>query len=236
MARLPDLEQFCARHGDQDVLGGANHRVPPLDGRAWSGASIRSRAQTLRTAFGDFKAYLFDSVVDPLPHLVLDRRVAWGELGPSGEHGQLVPRLDDRPTLVRMHRRHLLGDVFDDLDSTPSGASGEALRSAMRAIRPKVVARSCALRPSLMPTGRSTDIETRLQTLQTRRADQDSPDLHGLAAQNAVPMLQREFGIGGQILRGLGLRKLRLLTNHPRAMPGLDAFGIEIVEHVPLSK
>lgn len=47
-----------------------------------------------------------------------------------------------------------------------------------------------------------------------------------------VPMHLREFGIGGQILRGLGLSRLRLLSNHPKALPGLDAFGLEIVEHV----
>jgi 3,4-dihydroxy 2-butanone 4-phosphate synthase/GTP cyclohydrolase II len=232
MARLPDLEQFCARHSIKMCsvaqiieyrLGRESlvRRLDPIEG------------QLLRTAFGDFKAYLFDSVVDPLPHLVLTKGGV-GELGPSGEHGQLVPRLDDRPTLVRMHRRHLLGDVFDDLDSTPSGASGEVLRGAMRAIEKEGRGAVVYLRPSLAPQGRTTDLETRLQTLLTRRSDQDTPDLHGLAAQNAVPMLQREFGIGGQILRGLGLRKLRLLTNHPRAMPGLDAFGIEIVEHVPI--
>jgi 3,4-dihydroxy 2-butanone 4-phosphate synthase/GTP cyclohydrolase II len=232
MARVPDLEQFCTRHSIKMCsvaqiieyrLGRESlvRRLDPIEG------------QLLRTAFGDFKAYLFDSVVDPLPHLVLTKGGV-GELGPSGEHGQLVPRLDERPTLVRMHRRHLLGDVFDDLDSTPSGASGEVLRGAMRAIEKEGRGAVVYLRPSLVPTGRTTDLETRLQTLLTRRPDQDTPDLHGLAAQNAVPMLQREFGIGGQILRGLGLRNLRLLTNHPRAMPGLDAFGIEILEHVPI--
>ncbi len=45
-------------------------------------------------------------------------------------------------------------------------------------------------------------------------------------------MSQRDFGVGGQILRQLGLSKLRLLTNHKRDLPGLDAFGLHIVEHV----
>ena len=47
-------------------------------------------------------------------------------------------------------------------------------------------------------------------------------------------MHQKDFGVGVQILRDLGLSRVRLLTNHPRAMPGLEAFGLEIVEHVRL--
>jgi 3,4-dihydroxy 2-butanone 4-phosphate synthase/GTP cyclohydrolase II len=47
-------------------------------------------------------------------------------------------------------------------------------------------------------------------------------------------MDQREFGIGGQILRDLGLRRLRVLSDHPKAMPGLNGFGLEIVEQVPI--
>jgi 3,4-dihydroxy 2-butanone 4-phosphate synthase/GTP cyclohydrolase II len=49
-----------------------------------------------------------------------------------------------------------------------------------------------------------------------------------------MPIAQREFGIGGQILRELGLSRLRLLTNQKKDLPGLDAFGLEIVEHVAL--
>jgi 3,4-dihydroxy 2-butanone 4-phosphate synthase/GTP cyclohydrolase II len=47
-----------------------------------------------------------------------------------------------------------------------------------------------------------------------------------------MPMHNREYGVGSQILRDLGLSKLRLLTNHPKAMPGLEAFGLEVVEQV----
>jgi 3,4-dihydroxy 2-butanone 4-phosphate synthase/GTP cyclohydrolase II len=47
-------------------------------------------------------------------------------------------------------------------------------------------------------------------------------------------MTQREFGIGGQILRNLGIRQIRLLSDHPRSLPGLPGFGLEIVERVPI--
>jgi 3,4-dihydroxy 2-butanone 4-phosphate synthase/GTP cyclohydrolase II len=66
--------------------------------------------------------------------------------------------------------------------------------------------------------------------------EDDAPDLQSVrgVGARAVPMDRREFGIGGQILRELGLSRLRLLTNHRKELPGLEAFGLEIVEHVAL--
>jgi GTP cyclohydrolase II len=81
-------------------------------------------------------------------------------------------------------------------------------------------------------------LQQRLTTIRRSAAprDADAHDLTdpaGVGAQ-AVPMHHREFGIGGQILRALGLSRLRLLTNRPKEMPGLEAFGLEIAEHVAL--
>jgi 3,4-dihydroxy 2-butanone 4-phosphate synthase/GTP cyclohydrolase II len=58
-------------------------------------------------------------------------------------------------------------------------------------------------------------------------------DARGIAG-SAVPVAQRDFGVGSQILRDLGIARLRLLTNQAKALPGLEAFGIEIVERVAL--
>ncbi|GJQ30774.1 MAG: riboflavin biosynthesis protein RibBA [Phycisphaerae bacterium] len=222
MARLPDLEAFCARHGIRigSVAQIIEHRLAreslvrrlePTEGRP------------LRTSEGTFTAHLFESKVDPLPHLVLT-------VGDVGQPGVESPH----PTLVRMHRRHLLGDVFDDLDSSSDGPTGNVLRAAMRAIQREGRGALVYLRTSHTTPGPSADLETSLQTIRGTRHDVDRPDLTGLAGQNAIPMPQREFGIGGQILRALGLRKLRLLTNSSRSMPGLEAFGLEIVERVPV--
>ncbi|MEY4183569.1 MAG: hypothetical protein RLZZ217_2195 [Planctomycetota bacterium] len=65
----------------------------------------------------------------------------------------------------------------------------------------------------------------------------NSPDLTrpGGIGGKAQPMSEREYGIGGQILRDLGLSRLRLLTDHPRALPGLHGFGLEIVGHQALA-
>jgi 3,4-dihydroxy 2-butanone 4-phosphate synthase/GTP cyclohydrolase II len=85
------------------------------------------------------------------------------------------------------------------------------------------------------PTETRTDLEGQLQTIRsTSSGDADAPKLTTQDGDAAMPMAQREFGIGVQVLRALGLSRLRLLTNQHREMPGLDAFGLEIVERVPI--
>jgi 3,4-dihydroxy 2-butanone 4-phosphate synthase/GTP cyclohydrolase II len=202
-------------------------RIAPLSGR------------TVRTEFGEFNALAFESVVDALPHLVLTA----GGVGQLDAHGSVIPT--PRPTLVRMHRRHLLGDVFGDLESSESGSTGDVLRASMREISRERHGAIVYLRtagtaqPGSSPDGRSEqiDLEGQLQTMRLSLApDTDTPTLTDRDGLNAMPMTQREFGIGGQLLRSLGLCKLRLLTNHNRDMPGLDAFGLEIVERVALRR
>lgn len=109
MARVPDLERFCAEHGLKmcSVAQIIEHRVARE-------SLVRRVGPTrpVRTALGTFNAMLFESLVDPLPHLAL----TVGEIGATGPGGALQI---DEPVLVRMHRRHLMGDVFGDLDSSP---------------------------------------------------------------------------------------------------------------------
>jgi 3,4-dihydroxy 2-butanone 4-phosphate synthase/GTP cyclohydrolase II len=89
----------------------------------------------------------------------------------------------------------------------------------------------------LRPEGSGEDFFARLQQIRRPADDVNTPDLtrtEGVGTR-AQPMDSREFGVGGQILRDLGLSRLRVLTNHPRkAMPGLHGFGLEIVEQVAL--
>lgn len=228
MARLPDLERLCAHHGlkmcsvaqiiehrlARETLV---HRLEPVEG-----TPVRAEA-------GEFNLIAFESVVDPLPHVAL----TVGGVGGVDAAGRAIPR--DEPTLVRMHRRNLLGDVFADIDSSPEGATRRTLDAALRALQREGAGALVYLRTEEMGEA----LRHRLQ--QIRRpapgeADPDRPDLtspHGPGA-SAAPMPHREFGIGGQILRELGLSKLRLLTNHPKDRPGLSAFGLEVVEHTPL--
>jgi 3,4-dihydroxy 2-butanone 4-phosphate synthase / GTP cyclohydrolase II len=141
-----------------------------------------------------------------------------GALGPAG------PLPIDEPVLVRMHRRHLLGDVFGDLDSSPGGPTGDTLRAAMAMIQREQRGAVVYLRTSGPGGSELGDLEGRLQTIRGHAHDADDPS----------PMTQRDFGIGGQILRALGISRLRLISNSRRALPGLEAFGLHIDEHVPV--
>ncbi|TVS04344.1 MAG: 3,4-dihydroxy-2-butanone-4-phosphate synthase [Phycisphaerales bacterium] len=226
MARVPDLEKFCARHKIKmcSVAQIIEHRlaresmvrrIDPVEGAP------------LRTREGEFRLIGYESVVDPLPHIAL---VA-GEVGLQDASRR--PVVIERPTLVRMHRRNLLGDIFGDLDSSPDGPTGEVLKAAMRMIQRDGSGAIVYLRPE----GEGTSLRDRLQAIKRPdRRGADAPDLTdpgGLGAA-ALPMHLREFGIGGQILRDLGLTNLRLISNRAKDFPGIEAFGLKICETVPV--
>ncbi len=221
MARVPDLEKFCALH-KMKMCSVAQIIEYRLRRESLVKRAEPRSGRTLRTAFGDFTARVYESVVDPLPHLVL----TCGDVGRS-------PTPDTRPTLVRMHRRHLLGDVFGDIDSSPAGATSGVLHASMRMIQQEGRGAIVYLRTTGDTTGGAdvTDLEGRLQTARgAAPRDINSPDLDTPAAAGAGTL--REIGVGGQILRDLGLTKLRLITASNRQLPGLDAYGLEVVERV----
>jgi 3,4-dihydroxy 2-butanone 4-phosphate synthase/GTP cyclohydrolase II len=217
MARVPDLVEFCKRHTLKmcSVAQIIEHRlrreslvrrVGPEEGRI------------VRTRHGEFTAYLYESVVDALPHLVL----TVGGVGRVDDAGM------ELPTLVRMHRRHLLGDVFGDLDSSPEGPTCDRLQQAMRTIQG--AGRGAIVYLRTQGEGGASDLEGQLQSPRPVGGARSS-----VGEGNSIPEAMRDFGVGGQILRNLGLTRLRLLTNRATSFPGLEAFGLEIVERVPLS-
>ncbi|MCA9312457.1 MAG: 3,4-dihydroxy-2-butanone-4-phosphate synthase, partial [Phycisphaerales bacterium] len=226
MARRDDLVHICREHGlkmcsvEQLIAYRLQRerlvrRIDPVHGTI------------LRTDLGEFRLFAIESVVDPLPHLVL----TVGDVGCLDDAGRVIE--SDEPTLVRMHRRDLLGDIFGDLDASPDGPTRRDLRAAMRMIQEEGRGAVVYLRPS----GHGDAFSHKLTALRlTFDPESDRPDLHSEQGHGAaaVPMHQRDFGIGGQILRELGLSRLRLLTNRKKDLPGLEAFGLEIVEHVAL--
>ncbi|MBL8764119.1 MAG: 3,4-dihydroxy-2-butanone-4-phosphate synthase [Phycisphaerae bacterium] len=215
MARLPDLADLCRAHGLKmcSVRQIIEHRlakhaiVERLEPRG---------GQTLRTAEGEFNLIAFRSVVDPLPHLAL----TVGGVGGLGPDGRLIETTE--PTLVRVHRRDLLGDIFEDLDASPSGPTGRLLRASMRAIQRSGRGAVVYLRP----TGGADSLSGRLSR-PFGGVGEDTPC-------ESVPASTLEYGVGSQILRELGLTRLRLLTNSTVEYPQLAAFGLQIVERVPI--
>jgi 3,4-dihydroxy 2-butanone 4-phosphate synthase/GTP cyclohydrolase II len=224
MARVPELEQLCATHNlkmcsvEQIIehrLARETliHRLPPEDGTR------------IDTAYGAFNLIAFQSVIDPLPHLAL----TVGDVGRFDPSIGCTPEIDE-PVLVRVHRRDLLGDIFDEL----TNRSGEQLRQSLKIIQQAGRGALIYVRPE----GIGDDLRSRLQRIHRPGGNDDvnTPDLTRAdgPAGRAMPMEGREIGIGGQILRDLGLRRLRILSNHPRTYPGLHGFGLEIVEQVPI--
>jgi 3,4-dihydroxy 2-butanone 4-phosphate synthase/GTP cyclohydrolase II len=226
MARLPDLEKLCKQHGLKmcSVHQIIQHRL--------ARESLVKRMEPLagtpiETKLGRFNLIAFESLVDPVPHVAL----TVGGVGALGPDGRVIE--SDEPTLVRMHRRNLLGDIFEQTGA--EGSSAAVLHGSMAAVQKAGLGVVVYLRQE----GMGDTLEQRLQTI--RRAAHDSgadipdlvrPDGHtkGLALE------ERQLGIGSQILRQLGLRNLRLLTNHAAELPGLDAFKLRIVERVAIPR
>lgn len=272
MARVPDLEKFCAEYNLKMCSV-----AQVIDYRLQRESLVRRMepvaGRQIRTPHGVFNALMFESLVDPLPHLVLtcggvgelpavagagESSVGTSRAGGGGAfpiaHASMP---NDTPTLVRMHRRNMLGDIFDDLDSVEAAASGGAgsgsggggefestgavLRASLKMIaregRGAVVylrtnfagASGAGIADDAVTSGFG-DAERRLQTLRGLRGS--APAAEADLPQVALPPAMRDFGIGGQILRNLGLTKLRLITTSNRSLPGLDAYGLEIVERL----
>jgi 3,4-dihydroxy 2-butanone 4-phosphate synthase/GTP cyclohydrolase II len=224
MARVPDLERLCKKHNLKmcSVAQVIQHR---LERETLVTRAEPEQGVEIETDFGPFRLFAYESVVDALPHVVLTVGDV-GRLGPDGE-----PIETDEPTLVRMHRRRLLGDIFGDTTSSSEGSTRKALEASMRALQRAGRGALIYLRPE----GAGEGLDERLLAIRRPSRPADAPpDLTEPEGEHAPSGQLREFGVGGQILRDLGLRRLRLLTNHPRALPGLEGFDLEIVEHVPL--
>lgn len=228
MARMPDLEILAKKHGIKigTVAQIIEHRVA----RESLVRRIEPVAGTpIRTEFGPFNLIAFRTLVDPLPHVAM----TVGGVGALDAHGRV--RESDTPTLVRMHRRHLLGDVFKDLDASPDGPTADALHQSMRMIQAAGAGAIVYLRPEGSPDqvpGTSGALEQRLQTIATTGRESAATEQSPIAGISG-PM--RDYGIGVQILRELGLKNLRVISNHRRELPGLEAFGLRVAEFVPLT-
>jgi len=160
------------------------------------------------TAYGEFRMIVFESEINGDSHIAMVK----GDV----EH-------TDDPVLVRMHAHCLVGDVFG---ATWCGCR-DAIDGAMRRIADE--GRGALIYLHQTSKGYSVEKLGDKLTLQFHH-EQRLPTL-----PESQRRTQREIGIGAQILSDLNLKRIRLLTNHPRKVAGLEGFGIEIVEQVPVS-
>jgi 3,4-dihydroxy 2-butanone 4-phosphate synthase/GTP cyclohydrolase II len=203
MARMPDLEEFAARHQLQ-ILTIADLIAYRLQTERQVEIVRESEILLDRTGTS-WRAVVFEARLDQRQILACVK----GDISGDG------------PLLCRMHSGSTLGDVF----SSPSADGRRNLDEAIDAIERE--GRGVVV--YLPPRG---DMSAELATLMARDSGGGPPSAPPSTRPHSGTL--REYGLGAQVLRALGVRQLRLLTNSPRKIAGIEGYGLELVESVPL--
>jgi 3,4-dihydroxy 2-butanone 4-phosphate synthase/GTP cyclohydrolase II len=204
MARLPQLEQFAAHHGLRIITVADVIRY-----RLRTERYVRRVAETsFPTAHGTFRMIVYESDVDQGTHIALVLGDVTG----------------DEPVLLRVHSHCLLGDVFGSRNCQCHvlvHGSLEAIGREGRGVLVYLHQSGMGFHIEKLPSG-----EARIVSHPRPVPKEDAPAFERV--------IQHESGIGAQILSDLQLKSVRLLTNHPRKVVALEAYGIKIAEHVPI--
>ena len=203
MARLPDLVEFCAEH---DLLLISIAQL--IKYRRQNEKLIRRVSEArIPTKWGDFQAYVYESLLDDEQHVAIVKGAVQGE----------------SEVLVRVHSECLTGDVFGSLRCD----CGVQLDSAMELIASEGLGVVVYLRGH---EGRGIGLGHKLRAYSLQDEGHDTVDAN---VALGLPVDSREYGIGAQILNDLGITTMRLITNNPSKYGGLEGFGLDIVERVP---
>jgi 3,4-dihydroxy 2-butanone 4-phosphate synthase/GTP cyclohydrolase II len=207
MARAPQLEKFCRQHNLKLISVAELIRY-----RLRTEKFIRRKAEgVLRTEFGEFRTIAYTSNIDD-----------------AEMHVALVRGDVTKPEVVsvRMHSRCVFGDVF--------GSTECECRNLIRSSLERIAREGAGVLVYLHQSGPGVLILKPEEEDQPRRLVSHGRSFMHYTTPDGQRLLQYESGIGAQILSDLGLCTIRLLTNHPRKIGGLEGFGIQIVEQTPV--